>query len=107
MHHHYTPRLVALASFKVISVEMVEPLLQYIHRNNFDTMGQLWTPSLVSRTSPRRSELVVVHPSAEIFPEAYGAAAARNNFGGPRVNNIKGHFNQIALAYPHFVCWYR
>ena len=37
-----------------------------------DTMGQLWTPSLVSRTSPRRSELVVVHPSAEIFPEAYG-----------------------------------
>ena len=37
-----------------------------------DTMGQLWTPSLVSRTSPRRSELVVVHQSAEIFPEAYG-----------------------------------
>ena len=37
-----------------------------------DTMGQLWTPSLLSRTSPRRSELVVVHPSAEIFPEAYG-----------------------------------
>ena len=37
-----------------------------------DTMGQLWTPSLVSRTSPRRSELVVVHPSAEITPEAYG-----------------------------------
>ena len=36
-----------------------------------DTIGQLWT-SLVSRTSPRRSELVVVHPSAEIFPEAYG-----------------------------------
>ena len=35
-----------------------------------DTMGQLWTPSLVSRTSPRRSELVVVHQSAEIFPEA-------------------------------------
>ena len=29
-----------------------------------------------------------------------GAAAARNNFGGPRVNNIKGHFNRIALAYP-------
>ena len=37
-----------------------------------DTMGQLWTPSLVSRTSPRRSELVVVHQSAEIFPEGYG-----------------------------------
>ena len=37
-----------------------------------DTMGQLWTPSLVSRTSPRRSELVVVHPSAEIFPKAHG-----------------------------------
>ena len=37
-----------------------------------DTMGQLWTPSLVSRTSPRRNELVVVHQSAEIFPEAYG-----------------------------------
>ena len=37
-----------------------------------DTMGQLWTQSLLSRTSPRRSELVVVHPSAEIFPEAYG-----------------------------------
>ena len=37
-----------------------------------DTMGQLWTPSLVSRTSPRRSELVVVHPSAEMFPEPYG-----------------------------------
>ena len=37
-----------------------------------DTMGQLWTPSLVSRTSPRRSELVVVHPSAEMFPEACG-----------------------------------
>ena len=36
-----------------------------------------------------------------------GVAAARNNFGGPRVNNIKGHFNRIALAYPHFVCWYR
>ena len=32
-----------------------------------DTMGQLWTPSLMRRTSPRRSELVVVHPSAEIF----------------------------------------
>ena len=37
-----------------------------------DTMGQLFTPSLVSSTSPRRSELVVVHQSAEIFPEAYG-----------------------------------
>ena len=37
-----------------------------------DTMGQLWTPTLVSRTSPRRSEMVVVHQSAEIFPEAYG-----------------------------------
>ena len=23
------------------------------------------------------------------------------------MNNIKGHFNRIALAYPHFVCWYR
>ena len=32
-----------------------------------DTMGQLFTPSLVSSTSPRRSELVVVHQSAEIF----------------------------------------
>ena len=29
-----------------------------------DTMGQLFTPSLVSSTSPRRSELVVVHQSA-------------------------------------------
>ena len=37
-----------------------------------DTMGQLFTPSLVSSTSPRRSELVVVHQSAEIFPESYG-----------------------------------
>ena len=37
-----------------------------------DTMGQLFIPSLVSSTSPRRSELVVVHQSAEIFPEAYG-----------------------------------
>ena len=37
--------------------------------------GQLWTPSLVSRTSPRRRELVVVHPSAEMFPEAYGKRA--------------------------------
>ena len=37
-----------------------------------ETMGQLWTPSLVNRTSPRMSELVAVHPSAEIFPEAYG-----------------------------------
>ena len=37
-----------------------------------DTMGQLFTPSLVSSTSPRRSELVVVHQSAEISPEAYG-----------------------------------
>ena len=36
-----------------------------------------------------------------------GAAVARNNFGGPRVNNIKGHFNRIAVAYPHFVCSYR
>ena len=33
-----------------------------------ETMGQPWTPPLVSR----RNELVVVHPSAEIFPEAYG-----------------------------------
>ena len=33
-----------------------------------------------------------------------GAAAARNNFGGPRVKNIKGYFNRFALAYPHFVC---
>ena len=30
-----------------------------------DTMGQLWA-------SPRRSELVVVRPSAEMFPEADG-----------------------------------
>ena len=37
-----------------------------------ETMGQLWTPPLVSRTSPRRNELVVEHTSAEIFPEAYG-----------------------------------
>ena len=37
-----------------------------------DTMGQLFTSSVVSSTSPRRSELVVVHQSAEIFPEAYG-----------------------------------
>ena len=29
-----------------------------------DTMGQLFTPSLVSSTSPRRSELVVVQQSA-------------------------------------------
>ena len=27
-------------------------------------------------------------------------AAARNNFGGPRVKNIKGYFNRFALAYP-------
>ncbi|KAI0237723.1 hypothetical protein LSAT2_011700 [Lamellibrachia satsuma] len=33
------------------------------------------------------------------------AAVARNNYDGPRVNNItKGHFNRIAVAYPHFVC---
>ena len=37
-----------------------------------DTMVQPWTPSLVSRTSPRRNELVFVYPSAEMFPEAYG-----------------------------------
>ncbi|KAI0236611.1 hypothetical protein LSAT2_012841 [Lamellibrachia satsuma] len=65
------PGSVALASFKVTSIERVEPHFQYIHSNNFDTMGQLFTPSLVSSTSPRRSELVVVHQSAEIFPEAY------------------------------------
>ncbi|KAI0234798.1 hypothetical protein LSAT2_014830 [Lamellibrachia satsuma] len=64
------PGSVALASFKVISIERVEPHLQYIHSNNFDTIVQLWTPSLVSRTSPQRS-VVFVHPSAEMFPEAY------------------------------------
>ena len=37
-----------------------------------DTMVQPWAPSLVSRTSPRRNELVFVHLSAEMFPEAYG-----------------------------------
>ena len=37
-----------------------------------DTMVQPWTPSLVSRTSPRRSELGFVHPSAEMFPKTYG-----------------------------------
>ncbi|KAI0225669.1 hypothetical protein LSAT2_023536 [Lamellibrachia satsuma] len=51
----------------ILSVELT---MRYCP-DNIDTMGQLWTPSLVSRTSPRRSELVVVHPSAEIFPEAY------------------------------------
>ncbi|KAI0219644.1 hypothetical protein LSAT2_028849 [Lamellibrachia satsuma] len=65
------PGSVALASFKVISIERVEPHLQYIHSNKFDTMVQLWTPSLVSRTSTRRS-VVFVHPSAEILPKAYG-----------------------------------
>ncbi|KAI0233371.1 hypothetical protein LSAT2_016365 [Lamellibrachia satsuma] len=40
--------------------------------NGNDSCGNdLFTPSLVSSTSPRRSELVVVHQSAEIFPEAY------------------------------------
>ena len=37
-----------------------------------DTMVQPWPQSLVSRTSPRINELVFVHPSAEMFPEAYG-----------------------------------
>ncbi|KAI0233318.1 BTB/POZ domain-containing protein KCTD3 [Lamellibrachia satsuma] len=64
------PGSVTLALLKVISIESVETHLQYFHNNNFDTMGQLWTPSLMSRTSPRRSELVVVHPSADMFPEA-------------------------------------
>ena len=36
-----------------------------------------------------------------------GAAVARNNFDGPRVNSIKGHFSRIAVAYPHFVCLHR
>ncbi|KAI0214531.1 hypothetical protein LSAT2_000372 [Lamellibrachia satsuma] len=44
------PGLMPLASFKVISIENVEPHLQYIHSNGFDTIVQLWTPSLVSRT---------------------------------------------------------
>ena len=33
-----------------------------------DTMGQLWGQLW---TSSRRSELVIVLPSAEMFPEAY------------------------------------
>lgn len=36
-----------------------------------------------------------------------GSAVTKNSFGGPRVNIIKGHFNWIAVAYPHFVCLYR
>ena len=41
------------------------------------------------------------HKHAFTLGRFTGAAAARNNFGGPRVNNIKGYFNRIALAYAH------
>ncbi|KAI0208439.1 hypothetical protein LSAT2_006866 [Lamellibrachia satsuma] len=49
--------------------------------------------------------------STEDFPQQAltmkGAPVARNNFGGPRVIIIKGHFNRIAVAFPHFVCLHR
>ena len=57
--------------------------------------------------SQRVDTVLCKHKHAFTLDLFTGAAAARNNFGGPRVNNIKGYFNRFALAYPHFVCLYR
>ena len=73
---------------------------------NWSAMGEL----LSTLNNPKdwiQCCLNINIPLLEVFLQVLQQPAARNNFDEPRVNNIKGHFNWIALAYPHFVCWYR
>ena len=78
--------------------------------NNSGNDSCLWFIQLCMMCASQRVRLDTVlckHKHTFTWGLFTGSAAARNNFGGPRVNNIKGHFSRIALAYPHFVCCYR